>query len=85
VLEIGELSGVEREALAFCWDVVAKDGPAEGATLEMIAVPAMAWCRRCEGEMPVTTRFDLCPECGGVPDRILSGLDLRVKTLDVEG
>ena len=84
VLEIGELAGVEREALEFCWEVVAKDTPAEGASLELRDVPAAAWCGTCVGEVPVHSRIDLCPGCGGVLERILRGLDLQVKTLDVD-
>lgn len=84
VLEIGDLAGVEREALEFCWEVVAKDTAAEGAALELIDVPAAAWCGPCAAEMPVQSRIDLCPRCGGVLERILRGLDLQVKTLDVE-
>ena len=85
VLEVGTLAGVEREALDFCWDVVAKDTPAEGAVLELVEVAAMAWCGRCAGEVPVASRIDFCPGCGGIPERIVRGLDLQVKTLDVEG
>lgn len=84
VLEIGELAGAEREALEFSWEVVAKDTPADGAILELVDVPAAAWCGNCAGEVPVHSRIDLCPGCGGVVERILRGLDLQVKTLDVE-
>ena len=35
-LEIGRFAGVEKEALAFAFDVVMRGSPAEGAALEMI-------------------------------------------------
>lgn len=85
VLEVGELAGVETEALDFCWDIVSKDSPAEGAVLEIVNVPGAAWCGECAGEVPVHSRIDLCPGCGGIPVRILRGLDFQVKTLDIEG
>lgn len=84
VLEVGDLAGVEREALDFCWEVAAKDTIAEGAVLELAAVQAMAWCDACAAEVAVASRMDLCPRCGGLPGRITQGLDLRVKTLDVD-
>jgi hydrogenase nickel incorporation protein HypA/HybF len=85
VLEVGELAGAEREALDFCWEIIAKDTLADSAVLELIHVPAMAWCGQCDREVPIASRIDFCPSCGGIPDRIVRGLDLQVKTLDVEG
>lgn len=84
VLEIGVLAGVEREALAFCHEAVAAGTVADGATLELVDVPAMAWCGRCEAEVPVESRLDFCPNCGGVPARLIRGVDLRVKSIEVE-
>jgi hydrogenase nickel incorporation protein HypA/HybF len=84
VLEIGALAGVEREALEFCWELAAKDTVAEGADLQLVEIPAAAWCEPCLAEVPIHSRIDLCPRCGGAFDRILRGLDLQVKTLDVE-
>lgn len=85
VLEVGELAGVETEALDFCWDVVSRDSPAEGAHLEIVHVSGAAWCGGCKEEVPIHSRIDLCPGCGGIPERVLRGLDFQVKTLDVEG
>ena len=84
VLEVGELAGVEAEALDFCWDVVSKDSPADGAVLEIVQVPGVAWCGECSREVPIHSRIDLCPGCGGLPERVLRGLDFQVKTLDIE-
>ena len=36
VLEIGRLSGVQAQAMSFCFDVVMADSPAEGAVLEIL-------------------------------------------------
>ncbi|MBP8898249.1 MAG: hydrogenase maturation nickel metallochaperone HypA, partial [Sulfuritalea sp.] len=46
-LEIGQLSGVEVEAMKFCFDAVTRDSIAAGATLEIIAVPGTGWCMAC--------------------------------------
>jgi hydrogenase nickel incorporation protein HypA/HybF len=46
-LEIGQLSGVEVEAMKFCFDVVTRDGIADGARLEIIATPGSGWCMQC--------------------------------------
>ena len=42
-LEIGQLSGVEPEAMRFCFDAVTRDGVAQGAQLEIIELPGTGW------------------------------------------
>jgi hydrogenase nickel incorporation protein HypA/HybF len=83
VLEVGDLAGVQKEALIFCFDVVMKDSPAEGAALEIEDIPGAAWCPACQIEVPLVSRLDPCPRCQGMPGRILRGLEMRVKGLDV--
>lgn len=46
-LEIGQLSGVETEAMRFCFDAVTRGSVAEGAALEIIATPGSSWCMPC--------------------------------------
>ena len=43
-LEIGQLSGVEVEAMKFCFDAVTRDSIADGARLEIISLPGTGWC-----------------------------------------
>ena len=38
-LEIGQLAGVEVEAMRFCFDAVTRGSLAEGANLEIIRLP----------------------------------------------
>jgi len=37
-LEVGALSGVMTDAIAFCFDVVAKGTPVEGAVLDIVSL-----------------------------------------------
>ena len=55
-LEIGELSQVEPDALRFAFDVVTRRSIADGARLEIDAVPGTAWCMQCA--RPVGKRVD---------------------------
>lgn len=84
VLEIGELSGVQEEAMRFCFDVVMEGSPAAGATLEIEALPGRAWCPACQAEVAVSSRVEPCPRCGGMPGRITQGTEMRVKGLEVQ-
>ena len=49
-LRIGSLSGVVPESLRFAFDVVCHGTMAEGASLEIEAVPAACWCATCQAE-----------------------------------
>ena len=46
-LEIGALAQVEVEALRFCFDAVTRGTLAEGARLEIVTPPGLAWCMPC--------------------------------------
>jgi hydrogenase nickel incorporation protein HypA/HybF len=83
-LEIGQLSGVEPEAMAFCFDAVTRDSIAAGARLEIIALPGVGWCMACAKSVPMTEVFGECPQCGGYQMQVTGGTEMRVKELEVE-
>jgi hydrogenase nickel incorporation protein HypA/HybF len=83
-LEIGQLAAVEKESLRFCFDVVTRDGIAEGARLEIIETPGQGWCMKCEGNVPVTALYEACPVCGSYQIQVISGSEMRVKEFEVE-
>jgi hydrogenase nickel incorporation protein HypA/HybF len=82
-LEIGQLSGVEPEAMKFCFDAVTRDSVADGARLEIIALPGTGWCMACAKAMPMSEVFGECPECGGFQMQVTGGTEMRVKELEV--
>jgi len=83
-LEIGELSGVEIEAMRFCFDVIMKDTLADQAKLEIIRVPGQAWCMQCEKTIQVKQLFDACPDCGSYQLQVTGGDQMQIKELEVE-
>ncbi|WP_422614179.1 hydrogenase maturation nickel metallochaperone HypA [Azoarcus taiwanensis] len=84
VLEIGTLASVEVDALRFCLEVVLRDSVADGANVEVENVPGQGWCIECAGNVPISSLFDACPDCGGYQVRPTSGTEMRVKELEVE-
>jgi len=82
-LEIGQLSGVEVEAMKFCFDAVTRDSIAAGAALEIIAVPGTGWCMACARTVPMAEVFGACPQCGGHQMQVTGGTEMRVKELEV--
>ena len=83
-LEIGALSGVEPEAMRFCFDAVMRDTLADRARLEIIERPGEAWCMQCADKVTVVQRFDACPVCGGLQLQVVGGDEMRIKELEVE-
>jgi hydrogenase nickel incorporation protein HypA/HybF len=82
-LEIGQLSGVEVEAMKFCFDAVTRDGVAAGARLEIIALPGTGWCMACAQTVAMSEVFGECPKCGGYQLQVTGGTEMRVKELEV--
>ncbi|HXU93174.1 MAG TPA: hydrogenase maturation nickel metallochaperone HypA [Gallionella sp.] len=83
-LEIGKLSGVEPEAIRFCFDEVASGTLAEGAALDIVEQDGQAWCFDCGQLVPLAARGDPCPECGGFRLRMDEGVAMRVRELEIE-
>lgn len=82
-LEIGALSCIAPDALAFCFDVVTRGTLAEGARLEILTVPGQAWCRDCDAAVPIGQRGEPCSRCGGYRLQIQAGDEIRIKDLEV--
>ena len=83
-LEIGALSGVEPEALKFGFDVTMAGSVAANARLEIIEVPGEAWCMICGKTVPVTARYDACPDCGSHQLQVTGGTEMKILELEVE-
>ncbi|MEW6513410.1 MAG: hydrogenase maturation nickel metallochaperone HypA [Pseudomonadota bacterium] len=83
-VEIGQLSGVEREAFEFCFDIVMKDGITEGARLEVLATPGRGRCPDCGRETALAVVYDPCEHCGAAPVAVIGGTEMRVIDLEVE-
>lgn len=83
-LEIGALSGVDPDAMRFGFDAVMKGTLADGAALEIIDLPGLAWCMPCGKAVPVQARYDACPDCGSYQLQVTGGDEMRIKELEVE-
>ena len=83
-LEVGQLSHVSADALAFCFDAVTRSTIADGAGLEIVTVPGQGWCMDCSKTVPLAERFGACPECGNYHVQMTAGDELRLHELEVE-
>ena len=84
-LRIGHLRQVIPDSLAFYFEIVARDTPAEGARLEQVVVPARLRCGGCgdEWDMEGTPEFR-CPRCAAGEVAVIAGNELEVDSIEVE-
>lgn len=82
-LEIGQLAGVEADAIAFCFDAVTRGSLAEGAQLEIVATPGAGWCKQCAATVALGEVFAACPQCGAQPLQVTGGTQMRIKEIEV--
>jgi len=81
-LEIGQLAGVELDALRFCFEVCTQGTTLAGASLEIRTVPALARCRACGGESALASLASPCT-CGSFDRDLLAGNELLLKEVEV--
>ena len=83
-LEIGALASVEIRSLRFCLGVVIRDTLAAAAQLEIRVLPGEGWCMSCGLKAPLTALADPCPRCGSFQVQPVSGMEMRVKEIEIE-
>ncbi len=83
-LRLGELAGVDRESLAFCFEVLVRDSAHAGAQLQIDWQPLTHECLACHREFPVRDWDRRCPGCGAGETRFRSGRELEVAYLELE-
>jgi hydrogenase nickel incorporation protein HypA/HybF len=82
-LRVGDLSGVDPEALSFCFEVVRTEWPeTEGAVLEVHRCPALVRCLGCGGSAALEGAPEKCPVCGSGRCEVDGGRELEVFGLE---
>ena len=83
-LQIGRLSGIEIQAVRFCFDICTAGTALEGAVLEIDEVAGRGTCEEC-GEGVELERFVLrCPCERRAPVKIVEGEELLIKSMEVQ-
>jgi hydrogenase nickel incorporation protein HypA/HybF len=81
---IGDLASMVDDSIQFYWDIIAKDTIAEGATLHFRRVPAELQCNTCGEKYKPTDKELVCPKCGGVGAKIITGEEFFLESINVE-
>lgn len=83
-IEVGKLSGVLPDAIAFCFPEVAKGTWLEEASLEIREIEALARCRKCGAEFLRPSMLTTC-SCGSLQFERLRREELNIKSIELEG
>lgn len=83
-IDIGQWSGVMKEALEFSFSAAVRGTVMEKAGLVIHDVPGMLRCESCGEEFPAGDLTGACPACGKNHTTIIRGRELQVRSITVE-
>ena len=83
-VRIGELAGVDPEALQFCFDALTRDTEFAELKLEIEVCPRRHLCPACGAEFVVADYDFRCNRCGEEKTRFMSGDQLELVSLEME-
>jgi len=83
-VRIGELAGVDPDALSFAFEALTLDTELVGLALDVDYVAPRSRCRECGRDFEVRN-FELwCPACGSSNADRISGDELEFKYLEID-
>jgi hydrogenase nickel incorporation protein HypA/HybF len=83
-LRIGEVAGVDVDALTFGWEAITKDTEWDGLKLAIEQLPLKNRCLLCKCEFAVKDYEIACPECGRTETENISGDELDIAYMEIE-
>jgi len=81
-VRVGDLSGVVRDSLEFCFSAATAGTPLASAHLQTERVAFKLHCDACGEERETEAGLALCPACGSFSTRVIAGNELHV--VDIE-
>ena len=82
-VRVGELAGVDPDALSFAFEALTLESEFAGLQLEVEYVRPRSRCRTCNQEFEMRNFEFLCPSCGGLNAERISGDELEFKYLEI--
>jgi hydrogenase nickel incorporation protein HypA/HybF len=83
-VRVGEISGINPDALSFAFDVIVRDTDLAAARLEIEQVPLTQRCRDCGHRFRAVEFQVTCPACGALGTDTVAGDELQVAFLEME-
>lgn len=83
-LQIGDLSGVEKDALYTALESLMETPMLKEATIITETVKGQAICSECKTEFELNDLFAPCPKCEGYFKDIIGGKEFNVLSIEAE-
>jgi hydrogenase nickel incorporation protein HypA/HybF len=83
-VRVGELSGVDPEALSFGFKALTMESPWERLKLEIEYCPRVQRCQRCQHAFPSANYETECPKCGAADTILVAGEELDIAFVETE-
>jgi hydrogenase nickel incorporation protein HypA/HybF len=82
-LRVGQLAGVDMDALRLAFQAVRPDTIADGAVLNLEEMPVRCWCAECHCLFEPANREYRCPKCKRLSAEIRQGREFDVVAVEV--
>ncbi len=83
-LNIGTMAGIEFYALDTAMEMAVKNTLLENTDIKVNKIQAIARCTDCKNEFDINFITDECPDCGCLFNDVISGKELKIKSIVVE-
>ncbi|HET8667446.1 MAG TPA: hydrogenase maturation nickel metallochaperone HypA [Terriglobales bacterium] len=83
-VRIGEISGIDPEALSFGFECLVKDSEFDPLSLAIEFCPRIQRCLACAHEFPAPDSMTGCPKCGHAHTTCIGGEELDIAYMEVE-
>lgn len=83
-VRVGEVSGVDCDALSFGFEALVKDSELEPLALEFEFCPRRQRCRACSHEFAAPHSETACPKCGALETVCIGGNELDLAFIELE-
>src|ERR1700722_10587580 len=83
-LKVGIFAGVDKDALSFAYELACEGSPLEGSRLVIETIPLVIYCAACQKDRIPPSVYQLsCPDCGSPGQKIVTGREIEVASLEV--
>ena len=84
-IRLGVLCGISR-SLYFCFEPASRGTRCAGASLTILESPLSVFCANCnEAKTPRALHNLRCPDCGRRTPRVLTGREMELVSIEIEG
>lgn len=83
-VRVGEISGVDPEALSFGFECLVKGSEYEPLPLDIQFCPRMQRCPACAHEFPAPDSLTACPRCKSSETVCIGGEELDIAFMEIE-